>query len=84
MRSLVLGEDRRVVAVVERVVTEVFDDGSRLLLVDESGGLGDELLGVLLELRKRTRVDAGEYRRARAAGELRLLRNLSQKVVLDS
>ena len=53
--GLVLGEDRRVVAVLQRVVGQVLDDHSRLLLVDEPGGLGDELLGVLPELGERRR-----------------------------
>ena len=64
LSRLVLGEDRRVVAVVERVVRQVLDDDCRLLLVDEPGRLSDELLGVLLELREGARMDAGEDRGA--------------------
>jgi hypothetical protein len=48
--GLVLGEDRRVEAVFERVVGQVLDDDGGLLLVDEPGRLGDELFGVLRNL----------------------------------
>ena len=48
--------------VLQRVVCQVFDDDCGLLLVDEPGGLGDELLGVEPELGKRLRRDPAEDR----------------------
>ena len=76
-----LGEDRRVVLVVDGVVLHVVDHHGRLLAHDELGHLGDELLGVLLVERILLRVDAREDRRHGAPRDARLRGHLAQKVV---
>ena len=83
LRRLVLREDRRVEAVLERVVRQVLDDDRGLLLVDQPSGFGDELLGVEPELGEGVRVDPAKDRGGGAPGELGLLRDLAEQVVLD-
>jgi len=45
--GLLRGEDGAVVAFFELVVGQVFDNDRGFLLVDQSGGFGQEMLGVL-------------------------------------
>ena len=68
--GLVLGENRCVEPVFERVVGQVLDDRCCLLLVDESGGLGDELLRIEPEFGKRLRGDSAQDCRRSTTGEL--------------
>ena len=80
--GLVLREDRRVEGLVQCVVGEVLHDDGGLLLVDQARRFGDELLRVQPELTERIRSDGPEDRGDCAAGQLRLLGDLTQQVVL--
>ena len=82
LSGLVVGEDCRVEPVFECVVGKVFDDDGSLLLVDQPGRLGDELLGVETELREGAGRDSLQDRGDGAADQLGLSRDLAEQVVL--
>lgn len=71
--GLILRENRCVKPVFERIVGQVLDDRGCLLLVDEPGGLGDELLRIEPELGERLRGDSAEDCRRSTTGELSFL-----------
>ena len=60
----------------------MFDDDGGLLLVDQPGCLGDELLGVEAELGEGAGRDALQDRGDGAADQLGLFRDLAEQVVL--
>ena len=79
---LLLGEDVDRMRIVDRVVGEMLDDDRGLLLVDERAGLSDEIFGVRLELAEPSDVDSLQNGRNRLAGQLRVLGQFADQVVL--